>query len=137
MRKLLFPLTVLVLVAMCLGLQATSQAQGTPYLEVAAAAICKDVVDLEPVDTGTSFVAEEGQIYCFTNITGAQSPSHVTHVWYFDGTERARVNLAVNSITWRTYSSKIILPHELGAWHVDVLDSLGTVLKTLKFEVTL
>lgn len=136
MRKLLFPLPVLVLLVMCLGLQATSQAQGAPYLEVGAAAICKDLVNLEPVDTGTSFGVEEGQLYCFTKITGAQSPDHVTHVWYFDGTERARVDLAVNSIAWRTYSSKIIQPHELGEWHVDVLDSLGNVLKTLKFEVT-
>ena len=136
MRKLLFSLPVLVLLAMCLGLQATSQAQGTPHLEVAAAAICKDIVDLEPVDTGTSFGVEEGQLYCFTKITGAQSPAHVIHVWYFDGTERARIGLGVNSIAWRTYSSKIIQPHELGAWHIDVLDSLGNVLKTLKFEVT-
>lgn len=135
MRKLLFPLSVLLWLVMCLGLQATVQAQDTPYLEVAAAAICKDLVALEPVDTGTSFSVEEGQLYCFTKITGAQSPVYITHVWYFDGTERARVDLAVNSIAWRTYSSKIIQPHELGAWHVDVLDSLGNVLKTLKFEV--
>ena len=136
MRKLLFSIPVLLLLILCLGLQAKSLAQVTPHLEVATAAICKDIVDLEPVDTGTSFGVEEGQLYCFTKITGAQSPDHVTHVWYFDGTERARVDLAVNSIAWRTYSSKIIQPHELGAWHVDVLDSLGNVLKTLKFEVT-
>ena len=135
MRKLLFPIPVLVLVAMCLGLHATSQAQGTPNLVVASAAICTDVVDLEPADTGTSFGVKEGQLYCFTKITGAQSPAQVTHVWYFDGTERARVDLGVNSVAWRTYSSKIIQPHELGEWHVDVLDSLGNVLKTLDFEV--
>ena len=136
MRKLLFSLPILVLLIMCLGLQTTSQAQGAPQLEVAAAAICKDVVYLEPVDTGTSFGVEEGQLYCFTKITGAQNPTHVTHVWYFDGTERAKIDLPVNSVAWRTYSSKIIQPHELGAWHVDVFDSLGNVLKTLKFEVT-
>ena len=136
MRKLLFSLPILILLVMCLGLQTTSQAQGATQLEVSAAAICKDVVDLEPVDTGTSFGVEEGQLYCFTKITGAQSPTHVTHVWYFDGTERAKIDLPVNSVAWRTYSSKIVQPHELGAWHVDVFDSLGNVLKTLKFEVT-
>ncbi|MGD9036953.1 MAG: DUF2914 domain-containing protein [Syntrophobacterales bacterium] len=136
MRKLLFSIPVLVLLILCLGLQATSLAQVTPHLEVATAAICKDIVGLEPVDTGTSFGVEEGQLYCFTKITGANSSAHVTHVWYFDGTERARVDLPVNSIAWRTYSSKIIQPHELGAWHVDVLDSLGNMLKTLRFEVT-
>jgi hypothetical protein len=77
-----------------------------------------------------------GKLYCFTKITGAQSPTHVTHVWSFDGTERARVELAVNAASWRTFSSKIIQAHELGAWRVEILDPEGSVLKTLEFEVT-
>ena len=136
MRKSLFPLSFLVLVAMCLGLHHDSLAQDITQLQVATAAICKDVVDREPVDSGNSFVAAEGRLYCFTNITGAQSPTQITHVWHYDDTERARVDLAVNSVRWRTYSSKIIQPHELGAWHVDVMDSMGNILKTLEFEVT-
>jgi hypothetical protein len=112
------------------------QAQKPPELEVSVAAICKDVVDHEPVDSGNSFTVNVGKLYCFTKITGAQSPTHITHVWLFDGTERARVELAVNSVSWRTFSSKIIQPHELGAWRVDVLDAEGNVLKSLDFEVT-
>jgi hypothetical protein len=100
------------------------------------ATICKDVVDREPVDSGNSFTADVGKLYCFTKIMGAESPTHVTHVWYFDGTERARVDLAVNAASWRTFSSKIIQAHELGAWRVDVLDADGNVLKSLDFEVT-
>ena len=133
MKKSFVP--VLVLVIVCLGLQATSQAQEAAQLEVAAAAICTKVVGLEPVGPGTSFAATVGKLYCLTKVTGAQSPTQITHVWYFDGTERARVDLAVNSVSWRTYSSKIIRSHEMGAWNVDVLDSNGKVLKTLEFEV--
>ena len=133
MRKSVFPL--LVLVTICWGLQATSQSQETSQLEVTAAAMCKNVVDLEPVDSGTSFPVSLGMLYCFTKVTAAQSPTQITHVWYFDGTERARVGLAVHSVSWRTYSSKIIQPHEMGAWSVDVLDSNGKVLRTLEFEV--
>lgn len=136
MKKLLSPIIILVLWTTCLGLHATAHAQETGELEVAAAAICEDVVDREPVNAGTSFAVSVGELYCFTKITGAQSPTAVTHVWYFDGTERARVELTVNSSSWRTYSSKIIQSHELGAWRVDVLDSQGAVLKTLQFEVT-
>lgn len=136
MKKLLLPLTILVLATLCLGLWATCHAQETAQLQVTAAAICKNVVDREPVDPGLSFVVAVGQLYCFTKITGAQDPTQVTHVWYFDGTERARVDLAVNSASWRTCSSKIIQSHEKGAWRVDVLDSEGNVLKTLEFEVT-
>ncbi len=134
MRTLIIPM--LLVVSLCVGLQAIGQAQEAVQLEVTAAAIAKDVVDREPVDAGTSFPVAVGKLYCFTKITGAQSPTQITHVWYFDGTERARVDLAVNSISWRTKSSKIIQAHELGAWRVDVLDSEGTVLKSLEFEVT-
>ena len=148
MKKLIIP--ILVVVTMFMGLQAICQAQessGQPQepamqaqkpleLVVSVAAICKDVVDHEPVDSGNSFTADVGKLYCFTKITGAQSPTQVTHVWLFDGTERARVDLAVNAVSWRTFSSKIIQQHELGAWRVDVLDAEGNVLKTLEFEVT-
>jgi len=148
MKKLIIP--ILVVVTMFMGLQAICQAQESsgqpqepamqeqkpPELVVSVAAICKDVVDHEPVDSGNSFTADVGKLYCFTKITGAQSPTQVTHVWLFDGTERARVDLAVNAVSWRTFSSKIIQQHELGAWRVDVLDAEGNVLKTLEFEVT-
>jgi hypothetical protein len=147
MKKLIIP--ILVVVTMFMGLHAICQAQESggqaqqpamqeqkaPELEVSVAAICKDVVDREPVDSGISFVATVGKLCCFTKITGAQSPTQVTHVWLFDGNERARVDLAVNAISWRTFSSKIIQEHELGAWRVDVLDAAGNVLKTLEFEV--
>jgi hypothetical protein len=112
------------------------QEQEAPELTVSVAAICRDVVDREPMDSGNSFTVDVGKLYCFTKIMGAESPTHVTHVWYFDGTERARVELAVNGASWRTFSSKIIQPHELGAWRVDVLDADGNVLKALDFEVT-
>ena len=154
MRKLI--ILILVVVTMCLGMQATCQAQEpakqtqepamqtqepasevqqAAQLEVSVAAICRDVLDREPDGYGTSFPVSVGKLYCFTKITGAQSPTQITHVWSFDGNERARVDLAVNAASWRTYSSKIIQPHELGAWSVDVLDSGGNVLKRLEFEV--
>jgi hypothetical protein len=155
MKKLM--ISILVLVTMCLGQQALSQAQEATgqaqepagemkepagemkeaaQLGVSVAAICKNVVDREPVDAGISFAAAVGKLYCFTKIIGAESPTQITHVWYFDGNERARVDLAVNGASWRTFSSKIIQEHELGAWRVDVMDAEGNVLKTLEFEVT-
>jgi hypothetical protein len=162
MKKLIIP--VLVLAVMFIGLYGVCQAQESsgqaqepamkaeqptgemqepamqeqeaPELTVSVATICRDVVDREPMDSGNSFTADVGKLYCFTKIMGAESPTHVTHVWYFDGTERARVELAVNGASWRTFSSKIIQPHELGAWRVDVLDADGNVLKSLDFEVT-
>jgi hypothetical protein len=154
MKKLI--ILIFVVVTMCLGVQATCQAQEPAtqpqepavqpqepardvqqdaQLEVSVAAICRDVLDREPDGYGTSFPVSVGKLYCFTKVTGAQSPTQITHVWFFDGNERARVDLGVKSSSWRTYSSKIIQPHEIGKWRVDVEDFAGNVLKTLEFEV--
>jgi type II secretory pathway predicted ATPase ExeA len=116
-------------------LRASTQPRHSSEVEVTEAAICKDVVRLAPVRSGTRFAASLGKLYCFTRVTGAKSPTRITHVWYLEGTEKSRVNLAVNSANWRTYSMKIIRSSQVGAWQVEVLDSAGTVLKTLEFEV--
>jgi len=116
--------------------QEATTVQEPSNLQVEVATVSKDVVDRAPVEAGSSFPASVGKLFCFTKITGALNPTHVTHVWSFDGTERARVELEVNSPSWRTYSSKIIENHEVGAWRVEVVDSAGNVLQTLDFEVT-
>jgi hypothetical protein len=38
-------------------------------------------------------------------------------------------------VNFRTYSTKIIQPHEIGDWHVDVLGPGDKLLKTVKFEI--
>ena len=112
------------------------QAQMTDKIEVAAAAICKDVVDREAVDIGSQFPSSVSRLYCFTKIVGASQPTKVMHVWSYGDVERARISLPVQSSEWRTYSSKAIQAHETGVWRVDVLDAAGNLLKTIGFEVT-
>ncbi len=67
--------------------------------------------------------------------TGTQDATEIYHVWYFAESERAVVKLQVNSASWRTYSSKIIQPHEIGESRVDVLGPEGEVLKAVRFEI--
>jgi hypothetical protein len=137
MKKFSLQLTaVLLLTTIFFCLPLALSAQETHSLEVAVAAVCRDVIDREPVDAGISFPASVGTLYCFTKITGAQSPTQITHVWYYGADELARVDLEVNSHSWRTWSSKTIRSYEVGSWRVDVLDSAGTVLKALQFEIT-
>ena len=137
MKRILYFLLVLaILIAIPLSPVVSSKAQETASFKVALAAICADVVDREPVNAGNTFKASLGKLYCFTTITGAHSPTEISHVWYFGDTERAKVNLAINAYSWRTYSSKIIQMHEIGDWHVDVLGPEGELLKTIEFKIT-
>ena len=105
-------------------------------MEVVNSAICENVVNREIANEGTSFSASAGKLYCFSKIGNIQSYTEVVHAWYYGDTERARVRLNVNPPAWRTYSSKIIQAHEIGAWRVEILDPSGNLLETLRFDVT-
>ena len=135
--KTMFSFTgaIVVIICMCLSIPAV-EAQVSNTLEVVAAAICTDVVDREAVDVGNSFSTSVPRLYCFTKIVGAGQPTEVVHVWSYGDVERARVSLAVNAASWRTYSSKAIQAHEIGTWRVDVLDTSGNLLETINFEIT-
>jgi hypothetical protein len=124
---------VLVLVALCICL---AQAQQAKAMDVAAAEIGRNVVNRELVDPGTSFPVTVGKLYCFSKIANISTASQITHVWYYGDTERARISLSVNPPSWRTYSSKIIQAHEIGAWRVEILDASGTLLQTVSFQTT-
>ena len=126
---------IVVLISLCLLIPAVG-AQESDKLEVAAAAISKDVVAREAVDVGTRFSNSTPRLYCFTKIVGASQPTEIVHVWSYSDVERARVSLAVNAASWRTYSSKAIQAHEIGPWRVDVLDTSGNLLETIDFEIT-
>lgn len=125
----------LIFTALCLLVPYSIQAQQTGNLSVAAAVICKNVDRRQPVEPGTSFAASVGKLYCYSKITDISNPTKIEHVWYFGDNERARISLNVNPPSWRTYSSKIIQAHEIGKWHVKILDESGNLLEDVAFEI--
>lgn len=84
---------------------------------------------------GTVFPSDTDRVYCRMHITGAAAPTTVTHAWYRDGKTMAEVELNVGSSSWRTWSSKRLLPDWTGFWEVKVLDQTGKVLASASFEV--
>ncbi len=124
----------LIAAAVCLGLMWAFPAFGAG-LKVAQGTITTKVIDRNPVDHVQTFPASEGVLYCFTRITGASADTTVTHVWYREGKEMARVVLPVRSADWRTWSSKRILPQWTGRWKVEILDSDENLLQTITFTV--
>lgn len=94
-----------------------------------------DVQDREVVGADTTFSSSVERIFCLTRIAGVQDSASVTHVWYYDNDEKARVELPVRGSNWRTWSSKSILPSWTGQWSVDVLGPDGEVLRTQYFTI--
>lgn len=125
----------LLTMVMILGMSCISFAQVNTGMSVEDIQICTSVKDHMPVDANTTFSADVGRLYCFTRIINSAGNNKITHVWYFNGKEMARVELSVAASSWRTWSSKRILPQWKGDWRVDVLSSDGTVLASKKFVI--
>jgi len=75
-----FPLVILLITI--LAVPATGLAQPAGQFQVATAAVCRDVVNREPVDAGTKFPLSVGKLSRFTKITGVEGSGKIAHAWY-------------------------------------------------------
>ncbi|MFA4947036.1 MAG: DUF2914 domain-containing protein [Candidatus Krumholzibacteriia bacterium] len=128
-----YPMFVLVFLFMLSGTVAL--AQEAPGLTVEEMVFCAAVQDRAPSLPDTAFASTIENVWCFVKVTGAADTTAITQVWYYDDREMSRVELAVKSARWRTWSSKKILPEWQGIWRVDVLSPGGEVLKSGSFAV--
>jgi Protein of unknown function (DUF2914) len=127
---------LLVLAVIMAVIPIVGQADNESSLLIARASICNSIVEHEPLDIGTTFTNNVDKLYCFSEILGATTKTHISHVWYYKGVERARKQLRVHDARWRTYSSKLIQSYETGTWEVKILDAQENLLQTLKFNIT-
>ena len=118
-----------VLIAAAAG-PASAQESG---LTVEKMIFCTGIEDRLPVGESTQFFESAERIYCYTRINGAADTLDVTHVWYYGDEEKARVDLTIKSASWRTWSSKKMLPAWSGAWRVDILGPDEKVLLSREF----
>ena len=127
------PLALIPVIA--LGLAISIPAMAQEGLAVEESTIARDVVDRMPVEPGATFTADVGRLFCWTRITGAEGSTSVRHVWFLEDQEMADVELNVGGSSWRTHSSKAIVPEWTGNWRVEVRDSSGNVLETIRFSI--
>src|SRR6266704_672897 len=106
---------------------AAAPAAATPSVTVVEAVVARSVLDRQPQDTGSVFPADVGQLICWTKVEGAGGSS-THHVWFHGDTQ-------VAGSPWRTWSRKTVPADWTGAWHVEVRDAAGTVLKRIDFTV--
>jgi len=122
-----------------LAAQDTSKAApaAPPPLTVDAAVIARSVVDRVPQDSGTTFPDTVGTLVFFTKVSGASAGAATTihHVWFHGDTQVGDVELQVGGSPWRTWSRKTIPADWKGAWHVEIHDASGAVLKRVDFTV--
>ena len=110
-------------------------AQDTPAIEVEEMVFCTGIEERQPVGADTSFLNTVEQVYCFTKINGAQDTTQVSHIWYFNDQEMAKIELNIRSKSWRTWSSKRIMSEWTGTWRVDVVSSTEAIIESKEFVI--
>ena len=104
-------------------------------LSVEESSIALDVIDRMPVGSDSTFVASVGRVFCWTRVAGAEGEVAIHHVWFHGDQEMADTELRIGGSPWRTWSNKAIVPEWTGAWRVEVRDSAGNVIETIRFTV--
>jgi len=115
--------------------EATTIQQSAQAAQISVeAVVARNVVDRMPVDTGTAFPVEVGNLVLWMRVTGADGQV-LHHVWFWGGTELGNVPLNVGGSPWRAWSRKVVMPEMTGRWHVEVRDASDKVLKRIDFTV--
>ncbi len=127
-------LAVLVMAVPFLGVAQDTATIDEPVMTVEAQ-VCTAIEERIPSGTATAFGADVDKLFLWCRITGAVDTTVVSHLWLYEGKEMATVELPVRSTSWRTWSSKTILPEWTGQWEVRVLDTDGEVLSSTLFTI--
>jgi hypothetical protein len=118
--------------------QDTTAAPAAPPAAASAATVeavlARSVVDRAPQDTGTAFPDSVGTIVLWMRATDASGQT-LHHVWFFGDAEVGDVPLTIGGSPWRTWSRKSVPVEAKGAWHVEIRDEAGNVLKRIDFTV--
>lgn len=107
--------------------------------------LCKGIEKRKSPDGGTEYIIigaddeferEVGRVVCYTEIKGARKNSAIEHRWFWEDQLLSRIRLEVKADSWRTYSSKQIMPEKVGTWRVEVTGADdNTVLASRTFTV--
>ena len=133
--KQLLPVALLLGLASSLAAQDTTvAAPAAQYTATVEAVLARSVLDRVAQDTGVAFPADVGTLVLWMRVTGGDGQT-LNHVWFYGDTEVGNVPLSIGGSPWRTWSRKTIPIEAAGAWHVEIRNADGTVLKRIDFTV--
>jgi hypothetical protein len=138
MMKRMLPLALVLGLANGLAAQdTTAAAAAAPAAQSSAtveAVLARTVMDRAPQDTGVAFPPDVGQLVLWMRVTGGAGQT-LNHVWFHGDSEVGNIPLSIGGSPWRSWSRKTIPADATGAWHVEIRDAAGTVLKRIDFTV--
>ena len=104
-------------------------------LIVVRAKTCEEMSNLQPVNQTTVFSASRDKAFCFAEIEGIVTTTHIYHNWIRRDQQVSGIKLVVKPPRWSTVSSISLRENDKGPWRVEITDMNGDILKILRFSV--
>jgi hypothetical protein len=111
------------------------QSAGSEKLSLVQAVICEDVQDNSPKNQAIVFSVRLGKVICFTSFDHVPEKTFIYHNWFYMDDPKSKISLSLRSPRWTTFSKRNLHKSEKGPWRVEVTDSEGKILKTLRFSI--
>ena len=143
MKAVLTPALILGLVGSLAAQDSTARPAAPPPAAAAApapgnatveAVLARSVVDRAPQDTGSAFPDSVGAVVLWMRVSGGNGQT-LHHVWFHGDDQVGDVSLTIGGSPWRSWSRKTVPADAKGAWHVEIRDEGGNVLKRIDFTV--
>lgn len=117
-----------------MGLGQESGNMSQQALSVTDMVLTTNVMNLEPVDTVSTFTTADEEAYCHIRVNNPGDSTTVTFRWLRNGEEYFTFNAPVgSSSSWRTYTS---VTAWAGDWTIQILDPQNNVLRETSFTVS-
>lgn len=132
-KRWIFPKVLFLLITV--SALSSLQTHAADLFEVEKALICEEISNRNPSKKAVVFKNGIEKIYCYTLLDKVKDNSVIYHNWYKRDNLSSRIKLGVKPPRWGTYSSIQLRDYDNGPWKVDITDSEGNILKTLRFSI--
>lgn len=113
-----------------------SKKSALPPFELVQAVICENVKNQQPVNPTIVLSVGLKKAVCFTAFESVSEKTHVVHHWIRKDKSVTKVKLFLQPPRWSTVSSIHLREIDKGPWRVEISDSDGNILQTLRFSIT-
>ncbi|MFC1822649.1 DUF2914 domain-containing protein [Thermodesulfobacteriota bacterium] len=111
------------------------KASKSEKLSLVQAVICEDVMESNPKNQAIVFSISLGKVICFTSFDPVPAKTVIYHNWFFKDKAKSKVKLTLKSPKWKSISRIKLREQEKGPWRVEIRDSKGKILRTLRFSI--
>ena len=110
-------------------------ASSSEKLSLVQAVMCEEVMESSPKNQAIVFSISLGKVICFTSFDPVPAKTVIYHNWFFKDKAKSKIKLTLKSPRWKSISRIKLREKENGPWRVEIRDSKGKILRTLRFSI--